>query len=115
CRAHPDTSARGVEMATAPNFGIPPFTPCFQAEDGIRDWSVTGVQTCALPISHPGIAHYITHAYDYPPLAPRALDAARRYAKIAPDSPHALHMPSHIFTRLGLWQESIASNLVSAA
>jgi tetratricopeptide (TPR) repeat protein len=64
---------------------------------------------------HPGIAHYIIHAYDYPALAPRALDAARRYAKIAPDSPHALHMPSHIFTRLGLWQESIESNLVSAA
>ena len=52
---------------------------------------------------HPGIAHYIIHAYDYPPLAKQALDAARRYAKIAPDSPHALHMPSHIFTRLGLW------------
>ena len=63
---------------------------------------------------HPGIAHYIIHAYDYPPLAPGALDAARRYAKIAPDSPHALHMPSHIFTRLGLWQESIDSNLASA-
>ncbi len=64
---------------------------------------------------HPGIAHYIIHAYDYPPLAPRALDASRRYAAIAPDSPHALHMPSHIFTRLGLWQESIDSNLASAA
>ena len=64
---------------------------------------------------HPGIAHYIIHAYDYPPLADRALDAARRYAQIAPDSPHALHMPSHIFTRLGLWQESIDSNLLSAA
>src|SRR5713101_2070411 len=64
---------------------------------------------------HPGVAHYIIHAYDYPPLAARALDAARSYAKIAPDSPHALHMPSHIFTRLGLWQESIESNLASAA
>jgi len=64
---------------------------------------------------HPGIAHYIIHAYDYPPLALSALDAARRYAQIAPDSPHALHMPSHIFTRLGLWQESIDSNLASAA
>lgn len=64
---------------------------------------------------HPGIAHYIIHAYDYPPLAEKALDAARRYAQIAPDSPHALHMPSHIFTRLGLWQESIDSNLASAA
>jgi hypothetical protein len=64
---------------------------------------------------HPGLAHYIIHAYDYPPLAQKALDAARRYARIAPDSPHALHMPSHIFTRLGLWQESIESNLASAA
>jgi tetratricopeptide (TPR) repeat protein len=64
---------------------------------------------------HPGVAHYIIHAYDYPPLADRALEAARRYAKIAPDSPHALHMPSHIFTRLGLWDESIDSNLTSAA
>jgi hypothetical protein len=64
---------------------------------------------------HPGIAHYIIHADDYPPLAQGALDAARRYAKIAPDSPHALHMPSHIFTRLGLWQESIDSNLASVA
>ena len=64
---------------------------------------------------HPGIAHYIIHAYDYPRLAPGALDAARRYAKIAPDSPHALHIPSHIFTRLGLWQESIDSNVASLA
>jgi hypothetical protein len=64
---------------------------------------------------HPGVAHYIIHAYDYPPLANRALDAVRRYAKIAPESPHALHMPSHIFTRLGLWQEAIDSNLASSA
>ncbi|HWZ97096.1 MAG TPA: hypothetical protein VN025_04980 [Candidatus Dormibacteraeota bacterium] len=65
--------------------------------------------------NHPGLAHYIIHCDDYPALAPLALDAARRYAKIAPDAPHALHMPSHIFTRLGLWQESISSNLASAA
>ena len=64
---------------------------------------------------HPGLAHYIIHCDDYPALASLALDAARRYAKIAPDAPHALHMPSHIFTRLGLWQESIASNFASAA
>ena len=63
---------------------------------------------------HPGIAHYIIHSYDYPPLADRSLDAARKYSKIAPDSPHALHMPSHIFTRLGLWDESIQSNIASA-
>ncbi len=64
---------------------------------------------------HPGLAHYIIHADDNPVLAPQALDAARRYSLIAPDSPHALHMPSHIFTRLGLWDDSIASNLASSA
>src|SRR5574341_558507 len=63
---------------------------------------------------HPGVAHYLIHSYDYPPLAPRGLDAARRYASIAPSAPHALHMPSHIFTRLGLWQESIDTNRASA-
>ena len=64
---------------------------------------------------HPGIAHYIIHSFDYPPIASLALPAARAYSKIAPSAPHALHMPSHIFTRLGLWDESIASNLASAA
>jgi tetratricopeptide (TPR) repeat protein len=64
---------------------------------------------------HPGVAHYIIHSYDYPSLASRALPAARSYAKIAPSVPHALHMPSHIFTQLGLWQESIQSNRASAA
>lgn len=64
---------------------------------------------------HPGVAHYIIHSYDFPPLAPRALAAARAYAMIAPASPHALHMPSHIFTRLGLWDESIHSNVASLA
>lgn len=63
---------------------------------------------------HPGVYHYIIHNYDYPQLAELALPAARQYAKVAPDSPHALHMPSHIFTRLGLWQESIDSNRDSA-
>jgi hypothetical protein len=59
---------------------------------------------------HPGLAHYIIHAFDAPPLAANALEAARSYAGIAPAAPHALHMPSHIFTRLGYWDESIASN-----
>jgi hypothetical protein len=63
---------------------------------------------------HPGVAHYLIHSFDSPPLAPLALPAARSYAAIAPSSPHALHMPSHIFTRLGLWQESIQSNIASA-
>ena len=65
--------------------------------------------------NHPGLAHYIIHSYDYPPLADRALEAARRYAKIAPDSPHARHMPSHTFTRVGYWQESIEANVASGA
>jgi hypothetical protein len=64
---------------------------------------------------HPGIAHYIIHTYDFPPLANRAIEAARRYAAIAPSAPHALHMPSHTFTRLGYWQESIDTNIASGA
>ena len=60
---------------------------------------------------HPGVTHYLIHSYDYPALARLALPAARSYAKIAPASAHARHMPSHIFTRLGLWQEAIRSNL----
>ena len=62
---------------------------------------------------HPGLTHYIIHAYDAPPLAEHALSAARRYSQIAPSAPHALHMPSHTFTRLGQWQESIDANLKS--
>ena len=65
--------------------------------------------------THPGLAHYIIHAYDVPALAERALIAARRYAEIAPDAPHALHMPSHTFTRLGDWQASIDSNVAATA
>jgi tetratricopeptide (TPR) repeat protein len=64
---------------------------------------------------HPGIYHYTIHAFDYPELASLALPAARSYSRTAPASPHALHMPSHIFTRLGLWDECIASNIESAA
>ena len=64
---------------------------------------------------HPGVAHYLIHSYDYPPIAARGLDAARRYAQIAPGHPHALHMPSHIFTHLGSWQESAETNSRSAA
>jgi tetratricopeptide (TPR) repeat protein len=63
---------------------------------------------------HPGIAHYIIHSYDYPSLAAKALEAANAYAAIAPWVPHALHMPSHIYTRLGMWDEAIAGNSASA-
>jgi hypothetical protein len=65
--------------------------------------------------NHPGAAHYMIHSYDYPAIAEKGLGAARRYATIAPSAPHAQHMPSHIFTRRGYWEESIRSNLASAA
>jgi hypothetical protein len=62
---------------------------------------------------HPGVAHYLIHLYDYPAIAARGLPAALRYSRIAPNAPHAQHMPSHIFTRVGYWKESIAANLAS--
>jgi tetratricopeptide (TPR) repeat protein len=64
---------------------------------------------------HPGVAHYLIHDYDSAELAARGLGPARAYSKIAPSAPHALHMPSHIFTRLGLWDDSIASNIAARA
>ena len=64
---------------------------------------------------HPGVAHYLIHAYDKPQLAQLGIPAARRYAQVAPAAPHALHMPSHIFARVGLWQDDINSNLASVA
>src|SRR5688572_22829306 len=63
---------------------------------------------------HPGVAHYLIHSYDAPPIAKQGLPAARRYASIAPAAPHALHMPSHIFTRVGAWEDSVATNRRSA-
>ena len=64
---------------------------------------------------HLGVAHYLIHSYDFPPIAAKGLEAARRYAEIAPSAPHALHMPSHIFTRVGAWQDSARTNERSAA
>jgi len=69
----------------------------------------------AVEPDHPGVAHYLIHSYDSPQMAQLGLPAARRYAQIAPAAPHALHMPSHIFARLGLWQDDIDSNLASIA
>jgi tetratricopeptide (TPR) repeat protein len=81
-----------------------------------RQKQVAEILNRLLPLEpeHPGIAHYMIHSFDYPELAELALPAARAYAKIAPSAPHALHMPSHIFTRLGMWPESIQSNIASA-
>src|SRR5580698_3947626 len=69
----------------------------------------------AVDPDHPGVAHYLIHAYDKPQLAELGIPAARRYARVAPAAPHALHMPSHIFARVGLWQDDINSNLASVA
>lgn len=81
-------------------------------DDARRAIAILNVIFAAHP-DHPGVAHYIIHASDDPQLAADGLVAARRYAQIAPAAPHALHMPSHIFARLGLWQEDIESNLAS--
>jgi hypothetical protein len=72
-------------------------------------------QVFAAEPNHPGAAHYIIHAYDYPPIAKQGLGAAGRYAQFAPTVPHALHMPSHIYVLLGMWPETIASNVQAAA
>ena len=69
----------------------------------------------ALTPNHPGVAHYLIHAYDYQPLAERGLPAANRYASLAPSAPHALHMPSHTYSMLGMWNESIKTNIVALA
>ena len=69
----------------------------------------------AIEPDHPGVAHYLIHSYDKPQLAELGIPAARRYAQVAPAAPHALHMPSHIFARVGLWQDDIKSNLASVA
>ena len=63
---------------------------------------------------HPGVVHFLVHAYDYPAIAHKGVAPARKYAKVAPAAPHALHMPSHIFTRMGYWQDSVDTNLASA-
>ncbi len=107
----PDDHEAAIFYAVAIQGAKPPNDPT-HADDKKSAAILNGL--LASEPNHPGVAHYMIHAFDYPELAGEALPAARAYAKIAPDSPHALHMPSHIFTRLGLWQESIASNLESA-
>ena len=81
-------------------------------ESALRAAAILEIQFKKNP-DHPGVAHYLIHSYDYPPIAAKGLNAAKRYSEIAPSAPHALHMPSHIFTRVGAWQESVASNLRS--
>jgi tetratricopeptide (TPR) repeat protein len=110
-RRYPDDHEASIYYALALLGAAPPSDATFADQKKAAD-ILNGLLT--KEPQHPGIVHYLIHAYDYPPLATMALPAARAYVKIAPSSPHALHMPSHIFTRLGLWSESIDTNLASA-
>jgi tetratricopeptide (TPR) repeat protein len=110
-RQHPADSEATIFYALALNVTLDPGDKTYtnQLEAASLLEPIFAAQT-----DHPGVAHYLIHSYDFPPLAAKGLAAARRYAGIAPSAPHALHMPSHIFTRLGHWQESIDSNRASA-
>jgi tetratricopeptide (TPR) repeat protein len=109
-RRHPDDIEAKIFHALAVNQTALPSDKTYAAQ--LRAAEILEPLFEAYP-DHPGLAHYIIHAYDHPPLASRALGAARRYAAIAPSAPHALHMPSHTFTRVGSWQESVETNRLS--
>ena len=96
--ANPNDSEASIFYALALAAAAPPTDKTYA--DQLKAGAILEQLLAAQP-DHPGLAHYIIHSYDVPPLAERALDAARRYAKIAPSAPHALHMPSHTFTRVG--------------
>ncbi|MGH7004563.1 MAG: hypothetical protein ACREIP_11495, partial [Alphaproteobacteria bacterium] len=109
---YPDDTEAKVFYALALNITFDPADKSYKNQ--IKAAGILEQVFTAQP-EHPGVAHYLIHSYDFPPIANKGLNAAQRYAKIAPDSPHALHMPSHIFTRVGYWQDSIDSNRASAA
>jgi tetratricopeptide (TPR) repeat protein len=106
-RANPEDAEATIFYALALNQTALPSDKTYAAQ--LRAAEILEPLWTAYP-DHPGLPHYIIHAYDHPPLAARALQAARRYADIAPSAPHALHMPSHTFTRVGSWQESVDTN-----
>ena len=108
---YPDDHEAAIFYALALNATAPPTDKTYANQ--LKAGAILEKVLTEQP-NHPGVAHYIIHSYDSAPFASRALPAARSYAKIAPSAPHALHMPGHIFTRLGLWQESIDSNRLSA-
>lgn len=106
-RQYPDDREAAVFYALALNATALPTDKAFANQR--KAAAILETVNAAEP-NHPGVAHYLIHSYDSPALAEQGLPAARAYAQIAPAVPHALHMPSHIFTRLGLWQESISAN-----
>jgi tetratricopeptide (TPR) repeat protein len=107
---YPNDDEAQIHYALALNTSAPPSDKTYASQ--LKGAAILEVIAKRQP-QHPGVAHYLIHLYDYPPIADKGIEAARRYAKIAPDAPHALHMPSHIFTRVGYWQESIDSNMAS--
>ncbi|MBX6374062.1 MAG: hypothetical protein IRZ13_07455 [Acetobacteraceae bacterium] len=107
----PDDSEIGIFTALALIMAAPPTDKTYANQ--LRAGEILAREFASQP-QHPGVAHYLIHTYDTPELAARGVPAAERYAGIAPDAPHALHMPSHIFTRVGRWEDSIATNMRSA-
>jgi hypothetical protein len=108
---YPDDREAAVFYALALNITLNPADKTYANQ--LKAAAILEKVFAAEP-NHPGVAHYLIHSYDFPPIASKGLSAARRYAGIAPAAPHAQHMPSHIFTRVGAWQESIDANRASA-
>ena len=108
---HPDDTEAAIFYALALAFSADPADKTYASQ--LKAGAILEGLFAQQP-NHPGLAHYIIHGYDVPVLAARAVAAARRYATIAPSAPHALHMPSHTFTRVGFWQESIDANIAAA-
>jgi len=113
-KRYPGDRDAGVFYALALNASALASSPMDKSYAKQKKAAVILNRVRRLEPNHPGVTHYLIHSYDYPALASLALAAARSYARIAPSSAHALHMPSHIFTRLGLWSEDIAMNIRSA-
>ncbi len=109
---YPEDGEAAIFYALALNLAADPADKSYARQ--LKAASVLEPIFAAQP-NHPGVAHYLIHSYDYPPIAYKGLPAARRYASIAPSAAHALHMPSHIFTRVGAWQDSIDTNLRAEA
>ncbi len=110
-RRYPSDEEASIFYAAALAFSADPNDKTYESQ--LKAAAILEPLAVRLP-DHPGIAHYLIHTYDFPPLAAKGLPAANRYATIAPASAHALHMPSHTYTRVGEWEESIATNIRSA-
>jgi hypothetical protein len=108
---HPRSSIRARYRGCIPHAAAVDFTDNNYTKQ-LKAAAILSEQANKQP-NHPGIAHYLIHSYDFAPLAAMCVSTAQRYSKIAPAAPHALHMPSHIYSILGMWDQSIRSNLAS--